>query len=175
MEFMKVIAMRKSTRKYKEEQISDESLRTIINAGCAAPVGMGDYDSVHLTVIQNADLLNRIAKTAAKAFGAPNVNPLYGAPTLVIVSCKPNAKAPNGEIANAACLIENMTLAATNLGIGSVYLWSILFAFKADEELLKELELAEGFFPISSIALGHSTEQLTEKELKQTLKTNIIK
>lgn len=176
MELMKAIAMRKSTRKYKSEQIDDKSLNTIINAGCAAPVGMGAYDTVHLTVIQNPDLLNRIAKTTANLFGRPNANPLYGAPTLVVISGKPNDKFPNGEIANAACINENMALAATNIGIGSVYLWGILCAFTADKELLKDLNLPEGFIPVSSIALGYPTEPLTtEKELKQTIKTNIVK
>lgn len=175
MEMMKVIAMRKSTRSYKSEQISDESLNNIINAGCAAPVGNGAYDAVHLTVIQNSNLLNRIAKTAANMFRTPNSNPLYGAPTLIIVSCIPNEQFPNVEIANAACIIENMTLAATDAGIGSVYILGALYAFNADKELLKELDLPEGFIPISGITLGYPTEPLSqEKELKQTIKVNRI-
>lgn len=176
MELMKVIAMRKSTRSYKSEQISDESLNTIINAGCAAPVGIGAYDMVHLTVVQNSDLLDRIIKTYANINGNPKANPLYGAPALVVVSGKPHDKFPHAEIANAACIIENMALAATDIGIGSVYLWGILRAFSADKELLKALNLPEGFIPASGIALGHPTEPLTtEKELKPTIKINIIK
>jgi Nitroreductase len=176
MELMKVIAMRKSTRSYKSEQINDEALNTIINAGCAAPVGHGAYDRVNLTVVQNPDLLERIRKTYADINENPKANPLYGAPTLIIISGKPHEKFPHAELANAACIIENMALAATDLGIGSVYLWGILSAFNADKELLKELNLPEGFIPVSSIALGHPTEPLTtEKELKQTIKINTIK
>ncbi|AKN30051.1 nitroreductase [Clostridium carboxidivorans P7] len=175
MEMMKVIAMRKSTRSYKPEQISDESLNNIISAGCAAPVGNGAYDTIHITVIQNSNLLNKIAKTAANMFGAPNSNPLYGAPTLIIVSGIPNEQFPNVEIANAACIIENMTLAATDAGIGSVYILGALCAFNADKELLKELDLPEGFVPISGIALGYPTEPLAqERELKQNIKINTI-
>lgn len=175
MELMKAIAMRKSTRSYKSEQISAESLNTIINAGCAAPVGMGAYDTVHLTVIQNSDLLDRIAKTTATIFGRTKFNPLYGAPTLVIISGKPNDKFPNAEIANASCIIENMALAATNIGIGSLYLLGIIYSFNADKELLKDLNLPEGFVPASGIALGHPTEPLTtERELKPTIKINTI-
>lgn len=176
MEMLKAIAMRKSTRGYKAEQISDESLTVILNAGCAAPVGMGAYDSVHITVIQNSDLLDKITKVTANVFGNPNMKPFYGAPTLVIVSGKPNEKSPNVEVANAACIIENMTLAATNINIGSVYLWAFLSSFSADKELLKELDLSIGFVPVSGIALGYSTDPLTkEKELKQTIGINTIK
>ena len=176
MEMIKTIAMRKSTRGYKAEQISDESLTAILNAGCAAPVGMGAYDSVHITVIQNPDLLDKITNATANAFGNPKMKPFYGAPTLVIVSGKPNEKSPNIEVANAACIIENMALAATNISIGSVYLWAFLASFSADKELLKKLNLPKGFVPVSGIALGYATEPLTkEKELKQTIEINTIK
>lgn len=176
MELMKAIAMRKSTRSYKAEQISDESLNAILNAGCAAPVGMGAYNSVHLTVIQNFDLLNKITKVTANVFGNPNMKPLYGAPTLIVVSGKPNEKAPAVQMANASCIIENMSLAATDLGLGSVYLLGCLAAFDSDKELLKELNLPESFAPVAAIALGYPADPLTkEKELKQTIQTNIIK
>lgn len=176
MDMIKTIAMRKSTRGYKVEQISDECLTGILNVGCAAPVGMGAYDSVHLTVIQNSNLLDKITKVAANVFGNPKMKPFYGAPTVVVVSGKANEKAPNVEIANAACIIENMALAATSIGLGSVYLWGFLASFSADKELLKELDLPEGFVPVSAIALGYPTEPLAkEKELKQTISINTIK
>ena len=176
MELMKAISMRKSTRNYKSEQINDESLNTILTAGCAAPVGMGAYNGVHITVIQNPDLLDRITKATANLIGNPNAKPLYGAPTLVIVSGKPNDKAPNIELANAACIVENMALAATNLSLGSVYVLGPVFALNTDKELLKDLNLPEGFVPAAGILLGNPTEPLTsEKELKQTIQLNIIK
>ena len=176
METLKTIALRKSTRKYKSEQISDKELEIIINAGCAAPVGMGDYKSLQITVIQNAELLDKIAKAAALIMGNPNITPLYGAPTLVIITTKPNEKVPGIEYASTSCIAENMALAATDLGLGSVYLLSILLPFKADKELLLELNLPDGFIPVCSIALGYPTEPLTEeKVLKQTVVTNVIK
>ena len=176
MDLMKTIAMRKSTRNYKSEQINDEALNTILAAGCAAPVGMGDYNGVHMTVIQNPDLLARISKATANLMGKPESKPLYGAPTLVIISGKLNDKAPTIVIANASCIIQNMALAATELSIGSVYLLGAIFAVNTDEELLKDLNLPEGFVPGAGIALGYPTEPLArEKELKQTIQLNIIK
>ena len=44
------------------------------------------------------------------------MNLLYDAPTLVIVSSKPNEKAPTIGLANASCIIENMSLAGIALG-----------------------------------------------------------
>lgn len=176
MELLEAITLRKSTRSYKEEQIGDEALATVLNAGCAAPVGMGAYDSVHLTVIQNADLLDKITIAAAKAFNNPKAKPFYGAPTVIIVSSTENKKAASVEAANAGCIIENMSLAATDLGLGSVYLMGFLLAFSADNELLKELNLPEGFRPVSAIALGYPTEPLNNsKGTKHTISINTIK
>ena len=176
MELMKAIAVRKSTRSYKSEQISDESLDTILKAGCAAPVGMGAYNSVHLTVVQSSELLEKFTKVTREVFINPKMDPFYGAPTLIIVSGKPNEKAPGVEAANAACIVENMSLAATDMGLGSVYLLGFLFAISTDKELLKELNLPESFIPAAALAIGYPTEPLTqEKELKQTISVNVIK
>lgn len=54
METMKAIAKRKSTRAFNPEKgIAKADLDTILAAGCAAPVGAGDYSSLHLTIIQS--------------------------------------------------------------------------------------------------------------------------
>ena len=105
METLKTTLMRKSTRGYQPKQISDKELDTVLCAGCAAPVGMGAYENVHLTVIQSASLLDKITKAAAQTFGNPNAKPFYGAPTVVIVSGKKDPHAPNIEMANAACIV----------------------------------------------------------------------
>ena len=73
-------------------------------------------------------------------------------------------------------MVENMALAATALGLGSVYLMSFLVSFSANKDLLNEVNLPECFAPISGIALDYPTEPLTkEKELKQTITINTIK
>ncbi|WP_110955045.1 nitroreductase family protein [Anaerosinus massiliensis] len=174
METLKTIAMRKSTRSYKSEQISEQELDTILCAGCAAPVGNGAYGDVHLTVIQKIELLNNMTKIAANGFGDPALKPFYGAPTVVMVSVKKN------KLANVACIIETMHLAATDLGLGSVYLSGFLKPFLANDKLLKELigelQLPEGFSPVSAIALGYPTEPLTEiKESKKKITVNTIR
>lgn len=176
METLKAIAMRKSTRAYKPGQITDRELDTVLAAGCAAPVGRGAYETVHLTVLQNEDLLDEIDTAAAKAFGDPNMKLFYGAPTVVVVSSTRNDKVPNIEYANAACIIENMLIAATELGLGSVYLWGFIKALNASGDLLKKLDLPKGFMPVSAVALGYPVEPITDvRELKKTISINIVK
>ena len=69
-----------------------------------------------------------------------------------------------------------MALAATDINIGSVYLWAFISSFSVDKELLKELDLPEGFAPISGIALGYSIDALDQdKKSNHTIKINTIK
>lgn len=49
METMKAIAKRKSTRAFNPEKgIAKADLDAILAAGCAAPVGAGDYSSLQI-------------------------------------------------------------------------------------------------------------------------------
>ena len=103
METMKAIAKRKSTRAFdSEKQISKTELEAILAAGCAAPVGAGDYASLHLTVIQNKETLDKISK-AVQTTMKMDRDVLYGVPTVVLVSSS-EPKFPNVQYAKEALL-----------------------------------------------------------------------
>ena len=79
METMKAIAKRKSTRAFNPEKgIAKADLDAILAAGCAAPVGAGDYSSLHLTIIQSKEMLDKINKAVQAAFKMDR-DVLYGA------------------------------------------------------------------------------------------------
>jgi len=172
METMKAIAIRKSTRSYKSDPIDPEILNKILLAGCAAPVGRGAYDSMHLTVIntpEGMDKLNQASQGAGRPGGAA-----FGAPVLVIVSVKASPM-PALDVANAACVTENMIIAATDLGIGSVYLFGPANMVKNTEGLAAALGIPEGFAPEASVALGIPEEPLTvERDLTLKIGINYI-
>ena len=60
MNAIESITARKSTRAYKFKQINNDDLETILQAGMAAPVGSGAYDTLHITVVQNQNLFSKI-------------------------------------------------------------------------------------------------------------------
>lgn len=174
MDVLQAIAQRKSTRAYKPDQLPDQMLDKILAAGCAAPVGMARYDTLHLTVIQDRALLARISQAVAALTGREG-DPLHGAPTLVLVSSQSSELPPGLDYANASCLIENMLLAATALEVGSVYLWGAAVAIGGDPELQKALGLPAGFKPVASLGLGYAAQVDTaEKELKITIALNRV-
>jgi nitroreductase len=79
----------------------------------------------------------------------------------------------NIQYANVGCIIENMLLAATDLGVGNIYLWGAANVVAKIPELQRELGIPEGFTPVSSAALGFAAESgQEEKELGITLAIN---
>ena len=62
MNTLEAIAKRKSTREYKDVQITEEALDAILKAGFASPVAMARYDSLHITVVQNQELLKNVTR-----------------------------------------------------------------------------------------------------------------
>lgn len=165
METMKAIEQRQSCRSYLGEQISEKELQTVLEAANAAPIGGAKFETVKITVIQNADMLAKINAAAVKATGNPDIRPTYGAPTVILVSAQIPENQNPSLYCNAACIVENMSLAATDLGLGTVYLLGVMAALSADEELCRELMVPQGFVPVSAMALGKAAAPFKERKL----------
>lgn len=172
METLKAIAKRKSTRTFNpDRQISEEALQTILAAGCAAPVGHGEYGALHLTVVQDAEVLQVIRDTAMDCFRDPILDIYYGAPTVVIISTS-HGSVPELDMANAGTIAENMMLAATELGVDNIYIWGTVLAFRSEPDLADEVDLPDGFEPIASVALGYA---ITPDPSEKPMTTDVIK
>jgi nitroreductase len=169
METLKAIENRQSCRAYTGEQVTEGDLQTILKAANAAPVGMGKYEDVRLTVVQNKELLAKLDGVGAVFFGNPDMHPLYGAPTVIIVSNKiADPKQSAVAYSNAACVVENMALASTELGLGNVYLMGAVMALAMNADLCKEFNIAEGFVPTSAIAVGKAATPAKIRTLTTT-------
>lgn len=167
MNTIEAICSRKSVRNYTGEQITAEQQNTILKAANAAPVGMGQYDGVHLTVITSKELLKKIDAAGAAMFGKPDIHPLYNAPMLILVSAKmPPAEAMrNVTYSNAAIIVQNMVLAATELGVGACHIWGATTAILNAPDILGELNLPDGFTPCCAITLGKTDDVYEQREI----------
>ena len=166
MNTLEAIAKRKSTRAYKSEQISEEALKTIVKAGCAAPVAMAKYDSLHITIVQSEELIKQIFDEAQDAvFATIGIRKSldYGAKTLIVVSSMP----PHREgmnYANGGIMIENMVLAATDLGIDSCIMGAPIAALAGNKALSERVGIPSGFNPVLGVVFGYATEEASAKE-----------
>lgn len=175
MDAIKAIFSRQSTKDFDGKQIPDADLDTVLKCGMTAPVGMKRYDTLHLTVVQDKALLDRITYLADMKTPERPFAPLYKAPTVIVVSSK-FERTDSIEYANVACVIENMAIAATALGIGSVYLWGVIRVIKTHAELLDKLALPQDFVPVSILALGYPTQPLAEHDFpRHQIETSFIK
>lgn len=161
---LEVIKSRRSVRNFKPDQIDQETLDKIIEAGIYAPSACNDQ-SWHFTVIQNPELLEHINNIVGqdmlksndewirKMASNPNFRVTYNAPTLIIVS---NKKDGIGWQANCSAAIQNMLLAAESLEVGSVWLGLVRFLFARPEEVEK-LGIPEGYEPYYGISFGYKS------------------
>lgn len=165
-EVLKAIKSRRSVRQYKEEQISQESLDLIIEAGVYAPTAHNEQPW-HFTVIQNEEMLKHINEKVKelmvksevewiqKMGSNPNFQVTYNAPTLIIVSGRKDGMAWS---ADCAAAIQNMLIAAESLDIGSVWLGLVRLLFQQEEEINK-LGIPEGYEPYYGVAFGYKARE----------------
>lgn len=165
MNVMDALTSRKSVRSFTGK-IADEELKAVLAAAQASAVGNAAYDTVKLTVITDEALLSQIDANAATFFGDPSAPPLYGAPTLVVVSTQ-LAGNPMDNVAysNAATIAENMILEAVELGVGTCHIWGATMALSGNADLVSKLGLPEGFTPICAVALGKTNERYEQREI----------
>lgn len=158
METMNAIMKRKSTRFFKSEQIKDEDLKVILEAACHAPVAFGEYVSLHLTAIQNKELLSGLKDIGMDCYADPIRDMYYGAPTVIVISTK-HGSVPELDMTNAGTIGQNILLAATDLGLGCCYVWGTALACRVEPDFIDDLDLPEGFEPIGSVAIGYAAPE----------------
>lgn len=186
MDYFELLRYRKSTRKFTNEQVSQENLSSIIAAANSSPIGSNLYRDVHLTVVHNRDVLNKLSEATVKRWedkvkmkkiigDTMNIelseiagDPFYGAPVVIFVSHRKQDLQPGLEFSNVACITYSMHLAATSLGLGSVFMWGSLESMREIPELdnTAVLNLPEGFEPLLGIAVGHPATELTARDIK---------
>jgi nitroreductase len=115
-------------------------------------------------VISDQKLLEQIDANAAEFFGNPQMHPLYGAPTLIVVSGTDEGNVASG---NAAMIVHNMALAAVDLGVGHCDIYGAIAALNTNAELVAKLNLPEGHKPIAAIIVGQSDEVYAERTIDE--------
>ena len=138
MEALEAILTRRSTRNYKPDPVDQAKLDKILEAGRQAPSG-GNNQTSHFFVVRNRDVLDRLTAMTEKAFAAMEADEstysslrhsiaaskkggyvfYYNAPLLIIVA---NRRNYGNNIADCACAIENMMVAANALDLGSCWI-----------------------------------------------------
>lgn len=159
---------RRSVRSYTGEGLSQQELAEILKSAYASPAGKAQYDTLHMTVIENKDFLSRWEAAVGEATGNPDAHPFYGAPVMILVSSVVG-EPPMDNVAysNAAILVQNMALAAVELGLGSCHIWGAVRVLNTRPDLLGELPVPAGMKPCCGIILGKTDVEYTLREVAE--------
>jgi nitroreductase len=152
-DFLELIKNRRSIRKFKVEQIKQDELEAVLEAGTYAPTG-GGAQSPLIIVVQDKAVIEELVRMNAKIMGTSG-NPYYGAPVIVLVLASPTIRKTYVE--DGACVLQNMMLAAHAIGLGSCWIHREKEMFDTPEgkALLKKWGVSEEFVGVGSIALGY--------------------
>ena len=156
------IEKRSSTRGYTAEKLTDAELERLLRAGLQAPTAANKQE-IHISVVDGGDpILAEIEaeKTAQMNVQSPRANFYYSAPLVLILS---GDKDFPWSAVDAGIAVENISLAAEGLGLGSVILGVIKGAMSGGkkEYFSKALKFPENYEFEVAIAIGHKA---VEKE-----------
>lgn len=173
METLKCIKTRRSYRKFLQKPIEEEKINILLSAGNYAPSGK-NCQSCHFIVIVNEDVrkeliakvnevltnmkqtdegyeqLANIIKLAKEGKYVFNYDPSL---FIIIANKKQNANA----MADSACAIENMMLAAQDMQLGSCYI-NQLKHLQNDQRMndyLKTIGLQDDEIVCCSLSVGY--------------------
>lgn len=164
-ETLKILKTRRSIRKFKNDEIPQEILEQIIEAGTYAPTAMGKQSPV-IIAVTNKDLRDKIVRENAKIGGwKEDFDPFYGAPVILLVAAKNLANA----VYDGSCVITNLMNAAWTLGIGSCWIHRAKEELESDfgKQLLKSLDIDGDYVGVGHVALGYIDGENPEPKLRK--------
>ncbi len=169
MEALECIKNRTSIRKFIDKPVEDELIKEIIKAGMCAPSAL-NRQPWEFYVIDNKEIMDRITAVS------PNFD--KDSPIQVVVVGRLDYI--NGGdildywIEDCAAVTQNMLLAATALGLGS--LWCGVFPRKDRCDAIKEiLGLKDNQMPFSFLHFGYMGEEPNPKDKYQEERIHYIK
>ncbi len=143
---------RRSCRKYKKEQIKEEELQLILEAGTYAPTGIG-AQCPKIVVLQDKETIQYVSKLNATVMGTTS-DPFYGAPTVVVVLAERSRKT---YVDDGNMVIANLLNAAHAVGVDSCYIYRAREVFDSEEgkDLLEKWSIHGDYEGIGNVILGY--------------------
>ena len=152
MDFLKLVRARYSVRQYQNRPVEPEKVEQLLEAAQAAPTA-ANCQPVRLLVAGMGDALSTWFDGRRRLAGAAE---LYGAPLAVVV-CADRSRAWKRPFdgkqttdIDASILTDHMMLAASALGLGSVWI-----CYFQPEAVKAALGLPEHLEPVNILAVGY--------------------
>ena len=169
------IKERSSARAFSAEAVTEEELQKILNAGLMAPTGMNRQE-IHFTVVKgDADFLEELdeEKRRLREQEKGIHNFYYEAPLLIFLSAEDGFK---WSVLDSGIAVENMTLAAESLGLGTIILGCVSDALHGEkkEYFDKKLAIPEGYSFTIALGIGHKLDNKAPHDFEYEKQVTIL-
>lgn len=157
METFQAIINRRSIRKYKSEKIEEEKIQSLLRAAMYAPSAM-NLQPWHFIVINSLNVINETVKSV------PHAEMIKQSGAAILI-CGDSSIEKNESwlIQNCSAAVQNILLAAFDLGLGSCWI-----AVHGMDEVVKNLKdqfkLPSEIIPIALVAIGYPEEEVKTEE-----------
>jgi len=181
LKVLEAIETRRSVRRYKTEPVDEKALETVLQAARWAP-SWANTQCWRFVVVRDSDVKSKLADTMIAVSDRPNrgADAIRNAP-VTIVACaemgrsgyiyggenagKPATDKGDWCMFDVALAMQNLTLAAHSLGLGTVHLG----AFDAGK-VAEILGVPEGYCVVEVVPLGYpdgESRPVPRKELSE--------
>ena len=147
---------RVSIRKFKDETVSSEDIGYILEAAMAAPSAK-NQQPWEFYVIQNREVLKKLGESS------PFSGPAGNAPVAIVSAYREDCELPEFAHIDMSIAMENLWLAADEIGLGGVWL-----GVAPREDRMKEVEeivgIPEGQRAFGIFAMGYPAEERTQQD-----------
>lgn len=152
MDTFKALLTRRSIRKYAIGDIPQDSIKRIIEAGMHAP-SAGNQQPWHFIAINNKGILSTVPQYH------PHAQMMREAAAAVLVCADLTLEKHKGYwVQDCSAAVENMLLAAHDLGLGAVWL-GVYPREDRVKALSKLFGLPDSVIPFAIIPIGYPAEQ----------------
>jgi nitroreductase len=146
MDVFDAIKARRSVRKFEQRPIPEEVLSRILEAGRLAP-SASNRQPWHFVVVKDLERKKRLSEGRYAHF-------LTETP-VVVAGCGDAEKSPRWYAVDVTIALQQMVLAATELGVGTCWIGSF------DEEPVRNcLKVPENFRVVAMLAIGYPADKL---------------
>lgn len=148
---MDAIFERRSVRKFKDQPVEEDKIKTLLRAAMAAP-SAGNQQAWEFIVLRDKEAMKKIMEINPYAGG------LKEAPVAIVVCGNEDAERAKGFwVQDCSAATQNILLEAHQLGLGAVWIGT----YPIDERVESAqtlLRLPRAVKPLSIIALGYPSE-----------------
>jgi nitroreductase len=157
MEVMEAIQTRRSIRKFTDTPVPTEMIDTLLKAAMLAP-SAGNQQPWHFIVATDREKLDQVPDYH------PYAGMIRGAHVAIVVCGAPDGtKWPDFWVQDCSAAIQNLLLAARDLGLGTV--WTGVYPLEDRMTKTRELfAIPENVYPLAIIPVGWPDAEFSPKD-----------